>query len=174
MHDFFAIHHSTICPSLRTVGAYAELFDLSCIAQTPGPMFDNIQDMAIEAWSNAPSSVSASTLAQSLSGGFAKTVMGEHYFVSNNGTLSPKWDMTSHEFKGNSNAYILAAKKGSMAASNPADVPWLFLTKINGSLADMVYRTDTRLGQPPSSVGYLTLSRCNFSWVLKCFAVHSW
>lgn len=140
----------------RSTGAVAELFDISCFVNTP--FFTKIPDLAIAAWSKAPASISATQLVSSLSQIQNPALLGEHYFITNpvTGTgVSPKWDFTAHAFKGNAQAFVVAAKVANLAApTGSKDVDWLFLNAVPGQglLASQVYRTDTRLGQPPASV----------------------
>ena len=82
-------------------------------------------------------------------------IIGQHYFVTNpNGPgLSPKWDFTSSAFSNNPDAFVVAAKVNDTAApTGPQDITWVSLNSISGNLAKEVYRTDTRLGQPPATV----------------------
>jgi len=83
-------------------------------------------------------------------------VLGQHYFVSNSTdptAISPVWDFTSGAEKGNTQAFVLAAEVGDIPAPTGADdVDWLQLKKIEGQLANTVYRVDTKGGQPPASV----------------------
>ena len=90
-------------------------------------------------------------------------IIGQHYFVHNTtgaAGLSPKWDFTSSAFtKNNRNAFVVAAKvNGSAAPTGPQDIDWVSLInvpgKAGGELAKVVYRTDTRLGQPPANVSF--------------------
>lgn len=138
----------------RSVGAVAELFDVSCL---PPTMFNVVTDMALQAWKSAPAKVTAQDVVKGLSQFKTSAVLGQHYFITNpiTGTgLSPKWDFTSASQKGNSNAFIVAAKTGDVPApSNPkTNVDWLSLGKAQGDLADQVYRFETRDGQPPATV----------------------
>ncbi|EEB95198.1 hypothetical protein MPER_05870, partial [Moniliophthora perniciosa FA553] len=65
--------------------------------------------------------------------------------------ISPKWDFTSRAFKGNTDAFVLAAKQGgALAPTGTTDVDWLYLTRVQGSLADEIYRTHTKGGPPPT------------------------
>lgn len=64
------------------------------------------------------------------------------------------WDFRAASAKGNPNAFVLAAKVGDIPApTGKQDIDWLQLNNVSGSLATTVYRTDTRGGQPPASVG---------------------
>jgi hypothetical protein len=140
----------------RNVGAVAELFDISCFYNTS--FFDKVSDDAITLWSSAPSSLTISEMIKALSYVKNPIVLGEHYFVTNpvTGTgLSPRWDFTSHAFKRNHNAFVVGNKVGDLAApTGSQDIDWLYLTAAQGKLANEVYRTDTRLGQPPASVSF--------------------
>ncbi|KAF5310539.1 hypothetical protein D9619_007846 [Psilocybe cf. subviscida] len=144
------------CSSAGTytnVGALAELFDVSCLVNTP--IFASLPDLAINAWEAAPPAVPASQLI-SLLHGFGG-VLGQHYYVVNplTGTgINPKWDFTSASHAGDASAYVVAAKTtGTAAPTGSQDIDWVFLTGLTGEnkLAQQVYRTDTRLGQPPAT-----------------------
>jgi len=134
-----------------SVGAVAELFDVSCLYGTPE--FSKIQDDSYTLWSHAPPSVTAQGIIAKLGSG--PPVLGQHYFVPNpNGspTLSPKWDFTSGAKKGNPQAFVIAAKTGGIPApSGKNDIDWLQLKKVQGELADVLYRVATKGGQPPAS-----------------------
>ncbi|KDQ31887.1 hypothetical protein PLEOSDRAFT_1034910 [Pleurotus ostreatus PC15] len=84
------------------------------------------------------------------------TILGQHYFITNPITgsgLSPKWDFTSQgATKGNPDAFVVGARSGGVPApTGPQDIDWLFLTGVQGQLADQIYRVDTRGGQPPAT-----------------------
>lgn len=117
---------SIIC-SRRSVGAVAALFDISCLYGKSA--FDNVPEVYQE----------------------STYFLGEHYFIANpvTGTgISPKWD-----FAASGHGYVVGARSaGIPAPTGSQDVDWLFLTSIQGSLADEIYRVDTRGGQPPASV----------------------
>lgn len=87
------------------------------------------------------------------------TCAGQHYYVVNplTGTgIDPKWDFTSGAFSGVKDAFVVAAKNTSASApTGSQDIDWVFLTALagNSDLAAQVFRTDTRLGQPPANVG---------------------
>jgi hypothetical protein len=85
-------------------------------------------------------------------------VLGQHYFVenpSNHSAISPKWDFTSSAFNGNNDAFVITNKTDSQAApTGKQDVDWLKTKNVKGKLADEVYRTETRGGQPPDSVSF--------------------
>jgi hypothetical protein len=138
----------------RSTGAVAELFDISCLYGTS--FFDKLPDDAMKLWSKAPSGLTISEVIKELSYVKNPIVLGEHYFITNpiTGTgISPKWDFTSHAFKGNSNAFIVGSKVGDLVSpTGSQDIDWLYLKAAQGELANEVYRTDTRLGQPPASV----------------------
>jgi hypothetical protein len=78
------------------------------------------------------------------------TALGQHFFVSNNGTLSPEWNFA--ESQKSASAFVIAAKDKTLAAANATtDVAWLQLHGVNGTLAKEIYRLYTRGGQPPAS-----------------------
>jgi len=128
-----------------SAGATAALFDLSCLSKMDSALFNNIQDVAFTLWSKS----------NDLNPITQKTPMklGEHYFIANgNGTISPVWDFRGDSAPNQADAFVLAAKIGDLRAPNStSDVDWLQLRRVSGDLADTVYRTNTRGGQPPAS-----------------------
>lgn len=139
--------------SIRTAGAVAELFDISCLSSTPE--FARIQTDAFALWKELPNALTTLDLVKAfrILGNF--DVLGQHYFVTSpSGTgISPKFDFTSGKFAGNPNAFILAAKAGDIPApTGSADVDWLELSNVAGKLATEVFRVNTKAGQPAASV----------------------
>jgi len=149
------------CSSTGTytnVGAVAELFDISCLYGTS--TFDDVTDFAYTIWKLFPPAIPASTAISTVISLLHSTdtpaILGQHYYVPNpiTGTgVNPKWDFTSQGVtKGNTNAYVVAAKVAGLAApTGKQDIDWVQLRSIAGSLATDVYRTDTRGGQPDAS-----------------------
>ncbi|KAF8156007.1 hypothetical protein B0H34DRAFT_715793 [Crassisporium funariophilum] len=136
------------------VGAVAELFDISCLHNTF--VFPAIPDIAIAAWKAAPPALSAQAVISGLHSFSSPEILGQHYYVTNpiTGTgVNPKWDFTSQgATAGNKNAFVVAAKvNGTTAPTGSQDIDWVSLQALTGSLATEVYRTDTRLGQPPAT-----------------------
>lgn len=118
----------------RSVGAVADLYDLSCLSKMPA-IFNNIQDVAYGAWKLAPPNMK--TLGTM--GGYPR--MGSHFFnTSPSGTgISPVWDFRAVSAKGNPDAFVLAAKVANLPApSGPKDVDWLQLKSVTGALATQV------------------------------------
>lgn len=133
-----------------STGAVAELLDISCLYGKPG--FQNAQNDLFNSWSLLPSSVTIQDAISLLDN--APTVLGQHYFIKNPiGTtpaILPKWDFTSTQH--NADAFVVGSKVGDLTApTGSADVDWLQLKGVEGSLAKTIYRTDTKGGQPPAS-----------------------
>ncbi|KAJ7611342.1 hypothetical protein DFH06DRAFT_1286594 [Mycena polygramma] len=129
----------------------ASLFDISCLENTP--LFTPIQTVAFDVWSEAPASVTATSIGRTIG---APLLLGYHYFVTSpSGTgLSPLWDFTSTgKFAGDSTAYVMGAKVGDILAptSPSTNVDWLALNNAQGALASKIFRIDTVGGQPPTS-----------------------
>ncbi|RDB27842.1 hypothetical protein Hypma_002131 [Hypsizygus marmoreus] len=136
------------------VGAVAELFDASCIYGTP--FYSTTASTAYTLWKIAPPILPAQAIITLLQGLKSPLVLGQHFYVTNPLTgigINPKWDFTSQgTTKGNTNAYVVAAKVQGMAApTGTRDIDWVQLKSIQGSLATQVYRVDTKGGQPPAS-----------------------
>ena len=123
---------------VRSAGAVAQLFDISCHVKSP--MFDNIQDVAFARWQ----ATSGTDDCEGDITGMPLPRMGDHYFVTPpSGTgISPVWDFRAFgRFKGNSAATVLAAKVANLPASDGTEnVDWLQLKSISGDLATQVRR----------------------------------
>ncbi|KAI0696842.1 hypothetical protein BC835DRAFT_1271280 [Cytidiella melzeri] len=135
-----------------SAGAYAELFDVSCLPSSDS--YETIIDIASAAWSIAPASWTAAKVIQAMAELKNPSVLGQHYFVTNAaGGLSPKWDFTSASEAGHADAFVIGAKTGDIPApTNPTkNIDWLSLSAASGDLATQVYRLQTRGGQPPST-----------------------
>ncbi|KAJ7119948.1 putative malate dehydrogenase [Mycena crocata] len=134
------------------VGAVAQLFDVSCLYDTPE--FPKLQDIAYTVWKYAPPTAGISDVIAFLDPFHASFVLGQHYFVTApSGTgLSPKWDFTSGALAGHTDAFVVAAKVGDIPApTGPPDVDWLSLKNVSGNLATQVFRLNTVGGLPPAS-----------------------
>ncbi|KAG7094906.1 hypothetical protein E1B28_005712 [Marasmius oreades] len=133
--------------TFSSAGAVAKLFDITCISSSPD--FSKLTSDTYDLWTKAPPSTSAADAIRRRVD--VRYPFGDHYFIASpSGTgISPKWDATSGAFNGNTQAFMIGAKSASVAApTGSADVDWLYMTKVDGSLADEIYRTDTRGGQP--------------------------
>lgn len=123
---------------VRSAGAVAQLFDISCHVKSP--MFDNIQDVAFVRWQ----ATSGKDDCKGDITGMPLPRMGDHYFVTPpSGTgISPVWDFRAFgRFKGDSSATVLAAKVADLPAPDGTDnVDWLQLKSISGDLATQVRR----------------------------------
>ncbi|KAI0346689.1 hypothetical protein BDW22DRAFT_1352853 [Trametopsis cervina] len=134
-----------------SAGAYAELFDISCLSSSSYSM---VTDMMYSAWALAPSSMNTTDVLQSLALLGPLNVLGQHYFINGStGALQAKWDFTSASQNGQPNAFVVGAKTGDIPdPSNPAtNVDWLSLNRTSGDLATQIFRVDTRGGQPPTT-----------------------
>jgi len=135
-----------------SVGAVADLFDISCLYGTEE--FAKIQDDAFDIWQKCPNlDPLNSSLKNELLKEFKIPLLGYHYFIIYNGTLRPDFDFTSTGAnKGNQDAFVVAAKAVDVPAPNSVeDIDWLELKALAGKLADAVYRVDTKGGQPPTN-----------------------
>ncbi|KAH8996281.1 hypothetical protein EDB92DRAFT_1589808 [Lactarius akahatsu] len=131
-----------------SIGAVAQLFDISPLFGTPE--FSTIQDDGFAIWSSCPSTDPFEKgLAPRLSEKFRIKPLGQHIFINFNGALSPKFDFT--QTTGNPDNFVVAVKAGNIPAPASQDVDWLELKKVDGGLADLVFRVDTKAGKPPST-----------------------
>jgi hypothetical protein len=122
------------------------------------PQFSTIGIDAFGIWNHTSSSITAQDVIKKL--GLNLKLLGRHYYVPNPNTtagspaISPKWDFTSDAEKGNVEAFVIGGKVGDLPApTGKNDVDWVQLKKVEGELANTVYRVETKGGQPPTSVG---------------------
>jgi hypothetical protein len=101
-------------------------------------------------------------------------VEGQHYFVEQDGSLVPVWDLrSSGENTGNPNAIIFAEKvKSAPSPNGPENVDSVELKKLSGGLANLVYRLDSVKGQPPSTVSSFLDFLPVLSTNMNFFVVH--
>lgn len=151
----------------RSVGAVAELLDISCAHGTP--LFDPIESAAFSLF-NAEKSITVDDVISALGSSFP--VLGQHYFVTNPFTgsgVSPVFDFRAASRKGDPNAFVLANKTGDIVApSGSQDVDWLELTGAQGKLAKHVFRLDTKAGQPPASVSHQACVKAQSLTLIQC------
>ena len=129
------------------------LLDISCIWRTSES--ETIQDAAFEIWSKYPSSDPFEEgLSHDIHQELHIDVIGQHHFITENGALLPKFNLTN----GNEDCFIVANKSAGAHApvNSQENVDWLELKRANipnpGQLANEVYRVFTKGGQPPRSV----------------------
>lgn len=125
-----------------SAGAVASLYDISCLAGTPG--FAKVQDDFF----------ALPSFAQQIIRGFAdktQLLYAKHYFVTNPTTgtgISPKFALAAN----GGSVFTTLAKTGSIKSpTSTANVDWLQLNSIAGTLATTVFRVDTKAGQPPTT-----------------------
>jgi hypothetical protein len=138
----------------------AELFDISCLASTNSPLLSTVHDDMFKFWnSSQAASVTIQQLIDTLPNILPpNTVLGQHYFIENgSGGISPLWDFrATPNFEGVDDAVFVGKTLANMSDSNPTqNIAWLHVGKVNGSIADEVYRISTVGGVPPSSVSSL-------------------
>ena len=124
--------------------------------------FPTIQDNLFQIWELVPQPIQA--IIDVLHQLNPPTVLAQHFFQPNPVTgsgVSPVWDFRSNpRFKGHDDAFVLARGNGSIPSpQDPStDVAWLHVVKVQGDIADDVFRFDTVGGQPPTSVSLPSLS----------------
>ncbi|KAF8502745.1 hypothetical protein F5888DRAFT_1598993, partial [Russula emetica] len=134
------------------VGVVARMFDISCLYGKPE--FSTIQNDAFNDWNACPSFDSLEPgLVEEMKDHYGITIDGAYYFVDQNGSLVPVWDLrSSGPYAGNPNAIVYAQKYKTVSSpGGPENIDWVELTKLSGDLANLIYRVDTVQGQPPST-----------------------
>ncbi|KAI0078333.1 hypothetical protein K474DRAFT_1641695 [Panus rudis PR-1116 ss-1] len=150
--------------NFTSAGAVAELIDVSCL--TGSSIFHSLPDQTYNLWTNKDfDSTSVQDIISSFHMSNPPEILAQHYFITNPTTgqgLSPVWDFrSSGKFSAGGGAsrtaFVVAKGKGSLPApTDPKkDINWLQVENIGGdaggNVAQVVYRTDTRGGQPPDS-----------------------
>ena len=135
----------------RSIGAVAQLFDISPLFGTP--QFSTVQNDAFNIWSSSQESQDTDPLgpelAACISGQLGVSLLGFHDFVNVSGKATPNFDFT--QTTGDSNNFVIAAKAGDLPVQS-GNVDWLQLTKVQGGLSNEVFRVETVAGAPPSTV----------------------
>ena len=131
------------------------MYDISWLYGTSE--FSTIQNDAYNYWNPYWSSDPFEPgFSQLLKSHYDITPYGEYYFVEQNGSLVPVWDLTSTgPYAGNPDAIVYAQKvKGITSPDGSYNLDWVELKKMSGGLETLIYRVqvDTVQGQPPSTV----------------------
>lgn len=143
--------------TFASAGAVATLFDISCLVNTP--LFPGIQNLVFDVLGNAKGQALISKVESVLK--TSPVTLGDHYFIPNpavGGTgITPVFDFRTGAKKGDPNGFAALKKAGGIPSpAGPANVDWLMLQNIGGTiggtLANTVLRVDTKSGQPPASV----------------------
>jgi len=145
----FQNYTCTAAGTYASAGAVAELYDISCLINTPA--FNTVQDTAFKAWNVSTERKSTSVVNRAVPG---LRDGGSHYFVvSPSGTgISPIWDQRRCGRANSEEGFVIGAKvNGAPAPTGPKDVDWLQIGNVKGNLAKTIYRTDTRGGPAPTS-----------------------
>lgn len=147
------------------------MFDASCLYGTQE--FLNIEFDVFDLWNECPTDDPRdSKIEDILKENLDVEVLGDYYFVQQNGGLVPVFDFTSTgETKGDSNAIFFGAKnEDALSPDGAANIDWVELKHVSGELANAVYRVFTVLGQPPARVNSSQLVPVTF---IDLFLVHS-
>jgi len=152
------------------------MFDMSCTYGTT--VFSTLHNDAFDDWNAIPSSDPKDPrLVQVMEDKHGIALVGDYYFIQQNGTLSPIWDSRSTgPFRGNPSAFVIAQKvQGIPSPDGPENVDWVELKKLSGGLATRIFRDETVKGQPPPTVS-TSLNLC-LSYLINfifCLVVHPW
>jgi hypothetical protein len=148
------------------------MYDISCLYGTSE--FSTIQKDAYNYWNPYWSSDPFEPgYSQLLKSHYDIAPYGEYYFLEQNGSLVPVWDLRSTgPYAGNPDAIVYAQKVKSVPSPEGSyNVDWVELKKISGGLANLIYRVDTVQGQPPSTVSS-SLDLCLSRSINIFFVVH--
>lgn len=128
----------------RSGGALAQILDISCAYGQDE--FDHIPDDLYNVWERVfPDVFTTAHVMEALSWVDNSVILGKHFFTAD---LKPEWD-----FQRSGRGYVLGKKTDEAPApTGKQDIAWLRLEAAEGDLSRLVYRTDTRGGQPPAQV----------------------
>ncbi|KAF8888601.1 hypothetical protein BD779DRAFT_1470221 [Infundibulicybe gibba] len=112
------------------VGAVAELFDISCLYNTPA--FGEIQNFAYDIWRVSPPAVTPQGIITLLHSAKTPEILGRQ-------CRQPQ------------RVCCCGKVSGLSAPTGTSDIDWVSLSSLTGELAQQVYRVDTKGGQPPAT-----------------------
>lgn len=163
---------STITKMLgRSTGALANLYDISTLFGSEE--FTSAPNCGLEIWSADQGETNPfnSQLDTLINSNFGIPKLGIHQFDNFNGTADPAFDFT--ESQNNANDFMIAVKTAQVSPpSDPsANVAWLALSNVSGSLSSGGYRVFTAGGEQPSSVNLSRLVIITRNW-FQSFSVN--
>jgi len=153
----YTCHNGTFA----SVGAVAELFDISCLF-TDFALFKSIEDIALllprSNFANTTAALAhfnrsdVDTVSSILTS--RQLLLGHHFFSdfpAGSSTIEPEFDFT--EALNNPTQFIISNKTAQIPdpRNATANVAWLQLANLTGSLAKSVFRVDTAGGVQPTS-----------------------
>jgi hypothetical protein len=151
----FGVQNYT-CSSANTytsVGAVAELFDISCYYGSP--LFNIIQEPLFEMWSKLPDDITVQEAIEFLPSYVpVDLILAQHYFINTTGVLSPTWDFrASQRFHDVGDALFVGKSRASLPdpVNATESVAWLDVEHVSGDIAAEVFRVSTVGGQPPTT-----------------------
>jgi hypothetical protein len=134
-----------------STGAYAEVIDISDIASNQSDI-SIIDEDAFKAWTTGSSE---NRTTQELINSDPASSLAQLYYVLDDAGLVPVWDFrATANFTGVETATIMGFGSGSIPDVDPANIPWVYYTRLTGAIADEVYQIHTVGGVAPSSVSF--------------------
>lgn len=149
------------------------MYDMSCAVNTPA--YSTLPNDTFNDWAASPSfDPFDQAFAQQMKDRHNITQVGVYFFVIQNGSPAPMWDMRfGGPFGGDQNAFVIAKKDTSIPSPDgPQNVDWVALEKTSGGLANNIFRVETVNGQPPSSVSSSLNSYLSYLINVIFFVVH--
>lgn len=141
----------TAAGNYTSAGAVATLIDISCLYESNPQLFEDIQDYVYNLIPMYSHSMPTWHKIEALLGHYP-TILGDHYFIPNNGSISPKFDFRARSQKGDPNAFTIDKRvAGIPSPEGPKNIDWLQLESTAGGLSKYTYRVDTQGGVAPKS-----------------------
>ncbi|CAE6458922.1 unnamed protein product [Rhizoctonia solani] len=133
-----------------SAGALSMLIDISCLYGSDRKLFEDVQDSTYNLFSRSGDSMPTLKQIEAVVG-YYPYVLGEHYFIPQDGAIAPKFDFSESQGM-NDEAFVVGRQVGGIPSpEGPENINWLQLERTSGQLAKYIFRVNTRGGQPPQS-----------------------
>ncbi|CAE6464636.1 unnamed protein product [Rhizoctonia solani] len=133
-----------------SAGAVATLIDISCLYESSPKLFEDVQDDVYNLIPMYGHNMPTWHKIEAIIGHYPH-IIGDHYFISKEGSIAPKFDFRRSE-KGNNNAFTIDKRvAGIPSPEGSRNIDWLQLETTAGNLSKYTFRVDTQGGQPPKT-----------------------
>ncbi|CCO32912.1 hypothetical protein BN14_06976 [Rhizoctonia solani AG-1 IB] len=133
-----------------SAGAVATLIDISCLYESSPKLFEDVQDDVYNLIPMYGHNMPTWHKIEAVIGHYPY-IIGDHYFISKDGAIAPKFDFRRSK-KGDDNAFTIDKRAGGIPSPEGSKhIDWLQLESTAGDLSKYTFRVDTQGGQPPKT-----------------------
>ncbi|KAG8731692.1 hypothetical protein FRC11_002898 [Ceratobasidium sp. 423] len=131
-------------------GALSMLIDISCLYGSDRKLFEETQDFAYNLLSTSGDNMLTLKQIEAVVG-YYSYVLGEHYFIPQDGAIAPKFDFSKSQGENDDTFVVGRQVGGTPSPEGSQNIAWLELERTSGQLSKYIFRVNTRGGQPPQS-----------------------